>query len=348
MNLEIRHLKLVEAVAETGSVTRAGHRLHLTQSALSHQLRDAEEQLGVALFERKNGRMSLTSAGDRLLETARTVLTELAESEIQGSSGPARGLLRISTQCHTVYHWFPPRLLIFQKKFPNVEVQLVLEASSDPFEALLEGKLDLAIICDPIRNRKIRYTPLFEDDVLIVVPPGHGRFCSGNYPRLSPQIRKHAVDQNPRTSTDPAAKDSGSATDRSDLRDDHRRAGDCCSSTLGGRAACCFRRGDGRAARAARLSLAVVGGSVARRSCTGLRARVRPDHRRAPHACRFLSPGKLFSKPGRAGWTPRSCRSDGLRACGAFFPQASIKRGRADPPDARSSEQDGLQLLRAW
>ena len=182
MNLEIRHLRLVEAVAETGSVTRAGHRLHLTQSALSHQLRDAEEQLGVALFERKNGRMSLTSAGDRLLETARTVLAELerAASEIQRSSGPARGLLRISTQCHTVYHWFPPRLLIFQKKFPNVEVQLVLEASSDPFEALLEGKLDLAIICDPIRNRKIRYTPLFEDDVLIVVPPGH-RLAAKNF-----------------------------------------------------------------------------------------------------------------------------------------------------------------------
>jgi len=175
MNLEIRHLKLVAAVAETGSVTRAGHRLHLTQSALSHQLRDAEEQLGAALFERKNGRMRLTSAGDRLLETARKVLRELerAGSEIQRTSGPAKGLLRISTQCHTAYHWFPPRLLIFQKKYPNVEVQLVLEAASNPFEALLDGKLDLAIICDPIRNRKIRYTPLFEDDVLIVVPPKH-------------------------------------------------------------------------------------------------------------------------------------------------------------------------------
>jgi molybdenum-dependent DNA-binding transcriptional regulator ModE len=129
MNLEIRHLKLVEAVAETGSVTRAGHRLHLTQSALSHQLRDAEEQLGVALFDRKNGRMRLTSAGEQLLETARMVLTELerAGSEIQRSNRPARGRLRISTQCHTAYHWFPPRLLLFQRKFPNVEVQLVLE-----------------------------------------------------------------------------------------------------------------------------------------------------------------------------------------------------------------------------
>ncbi len=178
MDLEIRHLKLVAAVAETGSVTRAGNRLHLTQSALSHQLRDAEEQLGAPLFERKNGRMSLTSAGDRLLLTARTVLAELdrAESDIQknGHSGAdAKGLIRISTQCHTAYHWFPSRLILFQKKFPGVEVQLVIEATNNPFEALLEGKLDLALICEPIRNRKIHYTPLFEDDVVIIVPPKH-------------------------------------------------------------------------------------------------------------------------------------------------------------------------------
>jgi LysR family transcriptional regulator for metE and metH len=64
-------------------------------------------------------------------------------------------------------------LILFQKKFPGVEVQLVLEATNNPFEALLDGKLDLALICDRIRNRKIRYTPLFEDDVLIVVPPKH-------------------------------------------------------------------------------------------------------------------------------------------------------------------------------
>src|SRR5256886_17611502 len=71
MHLEIRHLKLVAAVAETGSVTRAGNRLHLTQSALSHQLRDAEEQLGKPLFERKSGKMTLTPAGERVLQTAR-------------------------------------------------------------------------------------------------------------------------------------------------------------------------------------------------------------------------------------------------------------------------------------
>ena len=85
MNLEIRHLKLVAGIAETGSVTLAGNRLHLTQSALSHQLHDAEEQLGVALFERRSGRMILTPAGERLLQSANVVLAELerAEKEVQ-------------------------------------------------------------------------------------------------------------------------------------------------------------------------------------------------------------------------------------------------------------------------
>ena len=177
MPLEIRHLKLVAAIAETGSVTRAGNRLHLTQSALSHQLRDAEEQLGASLFERRNRQMALTTAGERLLRSARTVLEELdrAEREIQHSNGnvAAQCTLRLSTECYTVYHWLPPRVKLFQRRFPAVEFQLAIDATDNPFEALLEGKLDLAIVCTPIRNRRIRYTPLFEDEVVLIVPPGH-------------------------------------------------------------------------------------------------------------------------------------------------------------------------------
>jgi len=179
MHLEIRHLKLVAAIAETRSVTRAGNRLHLTQSALSHQLRDAEEQLGTRLFERQKGTMTLTAAGERLLLSARTVLEELerAEKEIRDGNdcrdGAGRGLIRLSTECYTVYHWLPPRLKMFQQTFPAVEFELVVEATDNPFQALLEGKLDLAIVCDPIRNRKIRYTPLFEDQIVIIASPEH-------------------------------------------------------------------------------------------------------------------------------------------------------------------------------
>ena len=121
--------------------------------------------------------MMLTAAGERLLQSARTVLDELAraEKEIQecNGDGAAKGVLRLSTECYTVYHWLPPRLRLFQHKFPAVDFQLVIEATDSPFEALLEGKLDLALVCDPIRNRRIRYTPLFEDEVVIIVSPEH-------------------------------------------------------------------------------------------------------------------------------------------------------------------------------
>ena len=81
MNLDIRHLKLIVAVTEEKSVTKAGERLHLTQSALSHQLRDIEERLGTPLFLRLNKKMILTQAGERLLHTARQVLDDLKRAE---------------------------------------------------------------------------------------------------------------------------------------------------------------------------------------------------------------------------------------------------------------------------
>jgi len=124
MELEVRHLKLVAAIAGEGSVTAAGRRLHLTQSALSHQLRDVEERLGAALFVRANKKMLLTRAGEALLAAARTVLVELesAEAEIRRIAGSQEGEIRIATQCYTGYHWLPPVLKGFQLKFPRVRV----------------------------------------------------------------------------------------------------------------------------------------------------------------------------------------------------------------------------------
>jgi LysR family transcriptional regulator, regulator for metE and metH len=99
-----------------------------------------------------------------------------AEKEIRNTSGNVgadRGLIRLSTECYTVYHWLPPRLKMFQQKFPSVEFQLVVEATDNPYESLLNGDLDVAIVCNPPRNRKIRYTPLFEDEMVVIVSPEH-------------------------------------------------------------------------------------------------------------------------------------------------------------------------------
>ncbi len=173
--LETRHLKLIVAVSEEKSVTRAGERLHLTQSALSHQLRDIEERLGTPLFSRVNKRMILTQAGERLLHSARQVLDELkrTEDDIAQIAAGDHGSLRISTECYTCYHWLPGVLKDFQRKFPKVEVKILLEATHHPIPALLNGKLDFAIVSDPVRDKRLTYRPLFRDEVVVIMSPHH-------------------------------------------------------------------------------------------------------------------------------------------------------------------------------
>ena len=175
IRLEIRHLKLLASVAEHGSVTEAGRRLHVTQSALSHQLRDAEEKLGTALFLRLGKKMVLTPAGEKMLVSARKVLDEMraAEGQIEGLNGGTRGVIRVSTECYTCYHWLPPLLQKFHGKFSKVEVNIVASATSNPAAALLEGKLDVAIISCPPRNKSLRVTPMFEDELVLVMSPKH-------------------------------------------------------------------------------------------------------------------------------------------------------------------------------
>ena len=175
IRLEVRHLKLLAAVAEQGSVTEAGRCLHVTQSAMSHQLRDAEEKLGTALFLRLGKKMVLTPAGEKMLVSARKVLDEMrsAESQIAGLNGGTRGVIRVSTECYTCYHWLPPVLKKFHAKFPGIEVNIVLEATARPIEALLEGKLDLAMTSCAVRNRSLRLTPVCEDELVVVMEPRH-------------------------------------------------------------------------------------------------------------------------------------------------------------------------------
>jgi LysR family transcriptional regulator, regulator for metE and metH len=175
MKLDIRHLKLIVAVTEEKSVTRAGERLSLTQSALSHQLRDIEDRLGTPLFLRLNKRMLPTQAGERLLGVARQVLDELkrVEDDIARMASHKQGTLRVSTECYTCYHWLPDLLKEFNRKFSGVEVQIILEATRQPIQALLNGKLDLAIVTSAPRDKLLSYQPLFKDEVVAIMKPDH-------------------------------------------------------------------------------------------------------------------------------------------------------------------------------
>ena len=175
MELELRHLRLVTAIAEEGGVTRAAGRLHLTQSALSHQLRDVEERLGTPLFLRLKKRMVPTSAGEKLLRSAGPLLTAVkrVEDEVGLVASGREGALRIATECYTCYHWVPPVLAEFARSHPLVDVRIVAEATRRPLEALLAGRLDVAIVSTPVTDPRVSARPLFRDEMLAVVSPRH-------------------------------------------------------------------------------------------------------------------------------------------------------------------------------
>src|SRR5512147_2584524 len=131
MHLEVKHLKLVQAVHEERSITRAGSRLHLTQSAISHQLKEIEDRLGAQLFQRARHDMVLTPAGKRVLDAAAMILEELrrTEEDVAQMAGRQGGSVRISTQCYTAYHWLPQLMKEFTRKHSHVAVHINVDAT---------------------------------------------------------------------------------------------------------------------------------------------------------------------------------------------------------------------------
>jgi LysR family transcriptional regulator for metE and metH len=192
--LEIRHLRLVAAIAERGSLTNAGRLLNLTQSALSHQLLDLERRVGAPLFHRMGRRMVATAAGARLLATAKPMLAELstAESDLQRLADGTEAVLRLSTECYTCYHWLPAVLAPFGERFPHVEVRIVAEATHRPLEALLDGRVDLAVVHDEPDDDRVATVPIFDDELVVIVPPAH-RLASRPFVRAEDLADEHLI-----------------------------------------------------------------------------------------------------------------------------------------------------------
>ena len=174
--VEMRHLRLIAAIAEHGNMTAAGQVLDLSQPALSHQLRDLEAQLRTPLFVRTARRMVLTPAGEQLAQLARSVLPQIDSFErhaIDGEFATPRGTIRIATQCYTAYHWLPAVLRGFRDRWPSVELRVAAEHTSSPIGALREGALDLAVVYSKGADRRIRFEQLFEDEMVVITAPDH-------------------------------------------------------------------------------------------------------------------------------------------------------------------------------
>jgi LysR family transcriptional regulator for metE and metH len=173
--VEIRHLRTLAALAEAGSVSRAAARVHLTQSAVSHQLKALERHFGVPMLQRRGSVVVLTDAGQRLVQLGRAVLEQVAaaERDVAKIAAPEAGTLRIALECHTCFDWLMPVMDAYRPSWPAVELDLVSGFHPDPLRLLPGGGADLVLCSERRVKRGIHYEPLFRYEILAVLPNDH-------------------------------------------------------------------------------------------------------------------------------------------------------------------------------
>ena len=175
MFLEIRHLRSLKAINETGSLAKAAARLHLTQSALSHQIKSVEHYFDIQLYQRKHKPLRLSAAGLKLLNLAQRILPEVesAEYEMKHLAGVSSGRLHITIECHSCFEWLVPTLDHYRKRWPEVEVDIRLGSSFEPIKALSQEEIDLVITTDKVSLPDIAFEPLFDYDALCIMANDH-------------------------------------------------------------------------------------------------------------------------------------------------------------------------------
>lgn len=175
--LEVRDLDVVLTLAAAGSTAAAAAALHLTQSAVSRALAQAEDRIGTKLFVRTARGVLPTPAGERLVKGAGPLLAELRRLEDEVRA-PARAVtrIRIVCECYTAYRWLPSATDAMTKRQPDLSIDVALEETHDPVKALVDGRIDVALLTTAKITKAsstIVEEPLFSDEIVFLVSKTH-------------------------------------------------------------------------------------------------------------------------------------------------------------------------------
>ena len=175
MHIEFRHLRTIKAIEEAGGLAKAADMLHITQSALSHQIKGLEDQAGVELFVRRSKPMRLSAAGQRLLRTAEKILPEIdaLQAEFASLRSGRAGRLHIAIECHACFEWLFPVLESFRKNWGDVDVDIRPGLAFDALPALQKEDVDLVVSSDPDDLPGIEFVPLFDYAPVFVASQSH-------------------------------------------------------------------------------------------------------------------------------------------------------------------------------
>lgn len=173
--MELRHLRSFLAVADAEHFTRAADELHVSQPALSQQVRQLEEELGTPLFDRVGRRVRLTRAGETFRTHARRILAEVTEAHaaLTELEGLARGVLTAGAVQTVNAYLIPPVVSRFRKSYPGIALKVEELAADEIERGVLEGRLDFGITFVPAREEGLASEALFEEELVLVTTPRH-------------------------------------------------------------------------------------------------------------------------------------------------------------------------------
>ncbi|HEV7704601.1 MAG TPA: LysR family transcriptional regulator [Gemmatimonadaceae bacterium] len=174
--MELRHLRYFIAVAEEGSLSIAAQRrLHTSQPSLSRQIRDLETEVGVKLLERKARGVALTAAGRVFLDHARLALMqiEVAGESARSTEQPVKPAFVIGFLLGQEAIWLAEALRILREEAPEVEITLVTKSSPELAIALMQGKIDVALMRREARSPGLAFKFLIREPLLAILPARH-------------------------------------------------------------------------------------------------------------------------------------------------------------------------------
>ncbi len=176
VRMEMSHLRTFRVVAETLNFTRASERLHLTQSAVSHQIKALEEELGEPLFIRAKRGVKLSQAGQVALEYAERILgeAEALRERLAGRERAAVGRVRAAAATQAFVHLFAPLFESFMREHEKIELSFHTTVTTEQtISDILNGVADVGFASLPVYSPSLQMTELFEDELVLVVGHSH-------------------------------------------------------------------------------------------------------------------------------------------------------------------------------
>lgn len=173
--MDLRQLEIIRAIADTGSFTAAGHKLHVSQSAISRQILLLEEELGESVFHRIGRRIRITPAGEALLQLSTRVFQDLQETveAISDTQETLRGTLRLVGGMTVCLYVFPTLLSEIRRVHPNLDLKITVGSTERSIGMLRSGGADLGLLTLPIDQPDLESVPVLREELLLVSYPDH-------------------------------------------------------------------------------------------------------------------------------------------------------------------------------